>query len=73
MEKAIFKIKPKMKEQIRKIIKFNELAERVGVGRCYISEVMNGRKTTKLLAYSICKAVSPNIEIADLFDRVNEK
>lgn len=69
MEKAIYKIKPKMKDKIRKVKRFNVIAKEVGVGHCYISEIMNGRKTTKLLAYSICKSISPNLEISDLFDR----
>lgn len=63
-------IKPGMKDLIRKKVKFNELARRVGVNRCYMSEIMNGRRETisKTLAYAICKAISPELEVSDIFN-----
>lgn len=72
--KRYYKIKPGMKEQIRKVIRFNKLAEKVGINHCYMSEIMNGRRQTisKTLAYSICKAISPDLEIPDLFN-ITEK
>ena len=74
MQKNIcYKIKPEMKQQIRKVIRFNKLAEKVGIGKCYMSEIMNGRTTmSKTLVFSICKAVSPELEITDLFDVIKK-
>lgn len=67
--KVCIKIKPGKKDFIKDKIKFNELARRVGVNRCYMSEIMNGRRQTisKTLAYAICKAVSPELEVSDIF------
>lgn len=63
-----------MKEQIKKVVKFKDLAERVGIDKCYMSEVMNGRRKTisKTLAFSICKAISPDLEIPDIFDIIEK-
>ena len=68
--KVCIKIKPGKKEFIKDKIKFNELARRVGVNRCYMSEIMNGRRQTisKTLAYAICKAISPELEVSDIFN-----
>ena len=68
--KVCIVIKPGMKDLIRKKVKFNELARRVGVNRCYMSEIMNGRRETisKILAYAICKAISPELEVSDVFN-----
>ena len=68
--KVCIVIKPGMKDLIRKKVKFNELARRVGVNRCYMSEIMNGRRETisKTLAYAICKAISPELEVSDVFN-----
>lgn len=64
-----YKIKKGMKNNIRKIIRFNKLAEKVGVNSCYLSEIMNGRTTSKkTLVYCIAKAISPDLEISDIFD-----
>ena len=59
-----------MKQKIRKIISNRDLAKIVGVGESYISQVLNGRRKSisKMTAYSICKAISPDLEISDLFD-----
>lgn len=69
-----YRIKPGMKEQIKKVVKFKDLAERVGIDKCYMSEVMNGRRKTisKTLAFSICKAISPDLEIPDIFDIIEK-
>ena len=68
--KVCIVIKPGMKDLIRKKVRFNELARRVGVNRCYMSEIMNGRRETisKTLAYAICKAISPELEVSDIFN-----
>ena len=69
----IYRLKPGMKKQIKKVMKIYELAEVVGVGSCYMSEVLNNRRRfSKTLAYSICKAISPDLEIKDLFDIIEE-
>lgn len=71
--KKYYKLKQGMKKQIREKIRFNKLAEKVGVGRCYMSEILNGRKTSsKTLVFSICKAISPDLEIENLFDVVEK-
>ena len=72
--KKCYKIKPEVKNQIRKVIRFNKLAEKVGINKCYMSEIMNGRRETisKTLAFSICKAISPDLEIENLFN-ITEK
>lgn len=68
--KVCIVIKPGMKDLIRKKVRFNELARRVGVNRCYMSEIMNGRRETisKTLAYAICKTISPELEVSDVFN-----
>lgn len=68
--KVCYKIKKGMKDKIRKIIRFNKLAEKVGINECYMSEIVNGRRESisKSLAYMICKAISPDLEINDVFD-----
>lgn len=69
-QKTYIKIKPGMKELVRKKIRYNELARRVGINKCYMSEIMNGRRETisKTLAYAICKAISPELEVSDIFN-----
>lgn len=71
MANKSYKIKKGMKKQIRKIIRFNKLAEKIGINSCYLSEIMNGRTTSsKTLVYCITKAISPDAEISDIFDIV---
>ena len=67
-----YRLKPGMKKTIKSYMKFKDLAEIVGVGDTYMSQVMNNRRKSisKTLAYSICKAISPDLEIKDLFDIV---
>jgi transcriptional regulator with XRE-family HTH domain len=50
-------------------IKQKEIAERIGVDRTYISQMSNGRGVSKLCAYAICKAISPELELEDLFSQ----
>ncbi len=68
--KVCIVIKPGMKDAIKKKINFNRLAQKVGINRCYMSEIMNGRRDTisKTLAYAICKAISPELEVSDIFN-----
>lgn len=48
-------------------IKQKGIAEQIGVDKSYISQVANGKGISKLCAYAMCKAISPNLEIHDLF------
>ena len=52
-------------------IKQIEIAEIIGVHKTYISQVANGKETSKLCAYGICKAISNNLEIKNLFNIKN--
>ena len=48
-------------------IKQKEIAEKIGVDRTYISQMSNGKGVSKLCAYAVCKAISPELELYDLF------
>lgn len=64
----------KDKSQIKKILKLTNiktqknLAKKVGIGQDYISQIFNGKPTTKTTAYAICKSISPNLEIENIFE-----
>ena len=65
----ILKLEP---YQFKELIKRNKktqtnIAEIIGVHRTYISQIVNGRGTSKLCAYAICKSISPDLELNDLF------
>ena len=67
--------KIKNKSEFRKIIKDTNktqknLAEKVGIGEDYVSQIMNGRLTTRVTAYAISKAISSVAEIDDFFKKV---
>lgn len=49
-------------------VKQKEIAEKIGVDKGYISQTANGRKISKLCAYALCKAISSDLEILDLFN-----
>jgi len=51
-------------------IKQKEIAEITGITDGYISQIANGEDTTKASAYAVCKAISPDLEIQDLFNFV---
>ena len=70
MNKSIYKVKPTTKTFIKNKISQKELAEKVGVSRSYLNEILNNskrRNVSKSLAYFICKAVDEDLEIEDLF------
>ena len=69
-----YRLKPGMKQYIKEITTVKKLAEEVGVGNCYMSQVLNNRRKSisKMLAYSICKVISPELEIKDLFDIIQK-
>lgn len=69
--KTFYQIKSnEIKMKIKKYIKLKDLADKVGIDRSYLSQIMNGRKTTKVIAYAISKGTSEDFEIKDLFYRV---
>ena len=67
-----FKNKKNNKQFNKLIKKYNkkqkEIAKIIGVGDTYISQLANGEPVSKLCAYSVCKVLSPDLEIADLFE-----
>lgn len=48
-----------------------DIAEKIGVDRTYISQMVNGRGISKLCAYAVCKAICKDYEIEDLFVKNN--
>lgn len=46
-----------------------ELAEKVGIRADYISQILNGKHTTKRTAYAITKSISPDLEIENIFNK----
>lgn len=69
--KIFYQIKSnETKMKIKKYIKLKDLADKVGIDRSYLSQIMNGRKTTKVIAYAICKGTMNDFEIKDFFYRV---
>lgn len=45
-----------------------KLAEIIGIGEDYVSQIMNGRPTTRVTAYAFTKAISTDAEINDFFE-----
>lgn len=58
------------KREIKRHINFTDLADKVGIDKSYLSQIMNGRKVSKVIAYAICKGTVEDFEIKDLFYRV---
>lgn len=59
-------------EDIKKIIKLHkktqtEIAKKIGVRKSYISQLVHGKNVSKLCAFAMCKAISSDLEIEDLF------
>lgn len=65
---AKYKIKKNRAEEVRERITNRKLAEIIGIDEGYVSQIMHGRKVTKVIAYAMCKAISPVLEIHDLFN-----
>lgn len=60
-------------DEIKKYKKWGivrDIAKKTGLTEGYISQILNGNKTrfTKLTAYAITKAISPELEIQNLFE-----
>jgi len=72
--KTYYKLKDGMKEKIKEHTKFHLLAKKIGIDDSYISQIVNGRRIniSKTVAFAICKAISPKLEINDLFDIIVE-
>lgn len=70
MKNLVYKFKTEKKKEVKKIIKYKKLADEVGVSASYISCIVNGKKDniSKSLAFHICKTISPDYEIEDLFN-----
>ena len=61
------------KDEFRKLLKENnkkqkQIAEITGVHKSYISQAVNGKPVSKLVAYSMCKSINSDLEIFDLFN-----
>ena len=74
MNKIQYIMKPKAKYLIANNMTQRELAEKVGITTSYMNEIITGNKRRKgineRLAYFICKALDPELEIVDLFDKI---
>lgn len=49
-----------------------EFAEEVGITPEYFSTIQNGNKCSKVVAYCLTKHFDENLEILDLFEKVEE-
>lgn len=65
--KGIYKLIQDKIEEIKSKTTYTDLAEIVGINRCYMSEIAHGRPTTKVVAYSITKALDKEAEIEKYF------
>ena len=67
MQKTLYKMKPKAKYIIANVTTQSKLAEKVGISRYYINEIINNNSRrngiSKSLAYFICKAIDEDLEI----------
>ena len=66
----MYKIK---EEEIKKYKKYGtvrKLSIITGMTEGYVSQILNGKKTdiSKVVAYAITKAISPDLEIENLFN-----
>ena len=47
-----------------------ELAHKIGISECYLSKILNRKKKcSQLVAYAFVKALAPEKEIEDFFER----
>ena len=74
MNKIRYIMKPKAKDLIANNMTQRELAEKIGISTAYMNEIITHNKrrggVNERLAYFICKALDPELEIADLFDKI---
>ena len=66
----MYKIKEGKHKEIKKIITNRKLHEITGLNEGYVSQILQGKRldVSKTAVFAICKAVSPELEISDLFD-----
>lgn len=67
---AKYKFKKELSDDIREKKTFKDIADTIGIDRTYLSQIVNGRKCTKVIAYAFCKTISPDLEIEDLFTNI---
>lgn len=76
MNKLKYKIKPNIKFMISKQTTQNDLSKKVGISKGYMNEILNNNKRrtgiSPSLAYFICKAISPDLEIEDIFEEIKK-
>ena len=74
MEKIRYAMKPKGRYLISDKMTQRELAEKIGISTAYMNEIITHNKrrsgVNERLAYFICKALDPELEIADLFEKI---
>ncbi len=71
MDKRIYLFKVEKKKELLEGRKIKNIAEQVGITKCFLSSVL-GRKRpcSKLVAYCITKSLNKELEIDDCFDRI---
>lgn len=74
MDKIRYIMKPNVKSLIADNITQKDLAKKVGISTSYMNEIITNNKRrngiNERLAYFICKALDPELEIADVFEKI---
>lgn len=74
MDKIRYIMKPNVKSLIADNITQKDLAKKVGISTAYMNEIITHNKrrsgVNERLAYFICKAINPELEIADVFEKI---
>ena len=65
---ARYKFKRNKRDDVLHKRTFADIAEEIGIDKTYLSQIVNGRKCTKIIAYAFCKAISSQTEIEELFE-----
>ena len=65
----MYRIKKEKSEMIKKKYKGTWLAEKLGVSAGYVSQIINYKLVSKMIAYCFTKALDENFEIDDVFDK----
>lgn len=66
----MYRIKEGKHKEIKKIITNRKIAEITGLNEGYVSQILEAKRldVSKTAVYAICKSISPDLEITDLFD-----
>ena len=67
-----YKIKKDKVKYIKAKYKLQYISENTGITQGYISRIFSGKNCKKATAFSICKILDKNLEIEDLFDKVEK-